>query len=143
LESAPGVRARENLRQLVPDSLRADHANFPGQRRHRRQRGRLDQPIQIGRKPHTPQQAEFVFREPGARIANGPHHVPLDVRPAAHEINDFAGERVLKQAIDGEVAALRILFRCAIAHRRGTPAIEVGRIGSKGRHFELVAGFQH
>jgi len=95
-QSGTGMRAREDLAQLIPDPFGADDLNLPGHRAHRRQCGRLDGKLQVTGKPDTPQQAQLVLCEPVPGIADAANQLALDVRAPVDEVEDLISQRIEK-----------------------------------------------
>ena len=59
------------------------------------------------------QDAHRVLAEARLGVADGAHHAPLDVAPTADPVEDLAVVEVVEEAVDGEVAAHRVLVRLA------------------------------
>ncbi len=113
---------RQHLAQLLADPLWRDRGGMRGSRAQRRQRGRFDLEVELGRQPHGTQQAEGVLVEALGRIADRAKDPPRQVAAAVGGIDQLehalaatapwrgaslrAG-RAIGQGIDGEVAPRR------------------------------------
>jgi len=80
--------SRENLDQFVTDTFGADNANLGCHLCDGSKRRGVNGKFQICRKSNGAQHSQLVFGEPLPRLANRPHHLPLNVRPPANIIND-------------------------------------------------------
>src|SRR5439155_10267777 len=83
------------------------------------------------------------FRESLRRITNGAHQFFVDIGAAADKIDHLLRDRIIKHSVDGEIAALRVLFRRRKMHSARMPSINVSVIGTKGRHLELKTVLHH
>lgn len=71
------------------------------------------------------EEAEGVFLEAGGGVADSAEDSGFEVSLAAYEVDDFVGEGVLEEAVDGEVAALGVFFRGRKFDGFGSAAIGV------------------
>jgi N6-L-threonylcarbamoyladenine synthase len=136
LEGAPCSPFGEHPGQLISDPFVADLAqarrqllDCPGGRG-------LQCKREAGSKAHSPQHAQFVFGEALAGVPDGTDQAGIQVVHAAHHVQDRVVGWVQHHAVDGEVAALYILFRTdGEAHCIRVPAVGVGAITAEGSDF--------
>lgn len=109
--------------------------------RHRLQgpmRLRLDRQPEPRGEPDGPEEPELVLGEPLLGHSDGPEDPGLQVRPAAHEIEDVARDRVEEHPVDGEIPTRRVLLGRAEAHLHRPAAVEVLPVGAEGGHLDLA-----
>ena len=143
VEPARGVRWAEQLKQLVADTLGAHLADGGGLLLYGGECLRLDLEPKLRREPHGAEQAQPVLTEALRRVANGTNALDLKIGLAADPVVQFAGERIVKQAVDGEVAPQGVLSRVGEAHAAGPSPVSVAALGAKGGHLVLVSGLEH
>ena len=131
----------EHLAEFLGNSLGAHHGDLPGHLVDGGGGGRFDGKAEAGRHPHRPHEPEFVLAKALARVADGPEDFRPQVVLTADKIQHPAGDRVEEHAVDGEIAALRVLLGAGVGDAVGAPAVEIGAVGAKGGHLNLVMGF--
>ena len=103
----------------------------------------FDSEVQHGGESHRAQKAQFIFSETLRRISDRAESAGFEVLAAADEVEHLSFDRIVEKAIDGEIPAFRISFRRGEAHASRMAAVEVGPIGTKGRHLVVAALFDH
>ncbi len=76
-------------------------------------------------------------------IADRADDAGAQIAHPAHQVDDPLAGRVEVHPADREVAPARVLLDRAEAHRRGTAAVDVGRVGAKSGDLERVAVDDH
>jgi hypothetical protein len=100
----------------------------------------LDPESQTRRKSHGPQHPQVILAEPHFRVPNRSHHLRIQVRASADEIQHLAAFRIHHQTVDGEVPPQDILPRVALKlHAGRPPPIGIIVVAAKGRHFHVYA----
>src|SRR5207237_5312004 len=74
---------------------------------------------------------------------NCAHQFGVDTGAAGHEIDHVLRHRIIKHSVDGEIATLCVLFGRRKMHGAGMSSVNVGVVGTKGRHLELKTVLQH
>src|SRR5438309_3439757 len=120
----------------------ADLVNARGHLVHRGECGWLDAVVETSREAYGAEHAQLIFRKSQRGVADGTDEVGVKVLAAADKIQDFPGNRIHQQAIDGEVAASNIFARIfAVTHLVGVPSIAVADVGAEGCYLNHV-GFR-
>src|ERR1700677_4184586 len=136
LEGALCPAFGEHPGQFIPDPFVAHLAHGRSRLLDCRGRRGLQVKGEAGRKAHPPQHAQFVFCEPVGGVPDGTDQAGIQVRHAAHHVQDGVVGWVQHHAVDGEVSTLYILFRAGgEAHRIRAPSVGVGHITAKGSDF--------
>lgn len=78
------------------------------------------------------EEAESVFFEAFLGVADGAEGARFEIGPAVDVVDDFAGEGILKEAVDGEVAALGVFLGRGEFNGFGAATVFVGAIGAEG-----------
>ncbi|MNQ83814.1 hypothetical protein D3C85_989160 [compost metagenome] len=113
-EGALGLSAEEQLEHFVEQARRGNLSQHGGQAADRRGAVLLDIETQLGGEARGPQHAHRVFLIALLGDADQPHQAIADVMHAVCVVEDALGGRVVIQRIDGEVAALGVVFQAAI-----------------------------
>lgn len=83
----------------------------------------------------------MIFAKTDFRVADGADKAALEIRAAADEIENFTGVRIHHEAIDGEIAADRVLAGAAFEmNAGGAAAVSVIAITAKRGHLDLRTG---
>ncbi len=144
LEGAPRPALGEHPGQLFTHPFAAHLAHCGRQLLDRPRGRRLQLEAEARGKADASQHAQFVFGEARAGVSDRAYQAGIQVFHAAHEVKDRipglprCGKhlRVQHHAVDGEVAALHILFRAVgESHRVRVPAVGIGAIAAKGGDF--------
>ncbi len=143
LEAAAGTTLGEDLHDLVADPLGRDVAERGRGGDDRRVGGRVDPESEPGREAHGAQHSQAVLGDAGAGVPDGADHAGTQVGDAADEVVHLAGQRILEERVDGEVAPAGIVARGAEVHRARPPAVDVGVVGAEGGHLEARAVLDH
>ena len=143
VESVRGVRRPEQFQQLVANSLGTHFADGGGVLLHDGERRRLDLEPKLHSEAHGAEQAQPVLAKALRRIADGADAPGLEVCLAADPVVQLVGERIVKQAVDGEVAPQGILACVGEADAAGSSAVGVVALGAEGSHLIFVAGLEH
>ncbi len=143
VEPARGVRRAEQFQQLIADALGAHFADGGGVLLHGGERRRGDLEPKLRGEAHGAEQPQPVLAEAFCRGADGADAPGLEVGPAADPVVHLVGERVVKQAVDGEVAPQGILARVGESHAAGAPTVGVVALSAEGGHLIFVAGLEH
>ena len=85
----------------------------------------------------------MVLVEAVVRISDRADNSGAQIAHPADQIDQAVGDRIVKHPADGEVAADRVFFDRAKAHRRRPASVVVFRIGAKRRDFEQVVVDHH
>ena len=139
LHALAAARRGEDSRKLLADAFRRDPVQQRSAIAQRRIGGGLDREAQPRGETHRPQQAQAVLLEARLRIADGADHARLEIRQPADEVDDLAGFRDFKQAVDGEIPALRIFLGCRERHALRTSSVLVAAVRAKGGDLHVVA----
>ena len=99
----------------------------------------IDGEIESGREAHRPQRPQAILAQAGRGVADGPDASRLEVRAAPDVIEDFAGEGVLEEPVDREVASSGVVLGIGEDHLVGVAPVGVDPIGPEGRHLDGVA----
>lgn len=138
LEGAACVALGKHFGELVADTLAADGGGFGGEAAHGGSCAGLELETEAGGEADAAKHAEMVLLETGVGLADGAHDAQVEVGKAAHVVDYGEAEEVgirqvasgvwgVKQkTVDGEIAALDILFGAGgVAHRIGMTAIGI------------------
>ena len=126
-------RIRSALISLMPGAAATDRR--PG-------RG-LDLKLQHGRETDRAQEPQTIFGEALRRLADRPNDCALEIGAAADEVDHGLVRRIVKHAVDREVAPARVFFRRGEVDFRRPPPVEISAIGAEGRDLDLEAVFHH
>ena len=138
-----GPSLHEEAPEFLADALRRDGGGGRGEFPHGREGRRVDGPAEARGEAHGPQHAQAVLGEALARLPHGSHDAPLDVLPAADEVEDLPRVGVLEQRVHGEVPAAGVLPRVAPeGDLVGAAAVGVGPLGAEGGDLDLRAGLR-
>src|SRR5690606_24695984 len=114
---------------LLTDAFTADAAQVRGMTPHGGDGGGIESEVESRGEAHGPQQAEIVLAETLLWVADGADDAGLKIAPAADVIDDAIlgcdGERILEEAVDGEVTASRVILRIGEGDAGGSPAVGV------------------
>ena len=114
--------------------------------------GRLDRPLRFGFEFHLErrheargaQHAQAVLGEAGGGIPHGPQDLLLEIREAAERVDQAVGEHVVRDGVDGEIAARQVVLDVVDeVHGVGASAVRVGRLPAQRRHLIGAAVEQH
>ena len=124
----------EHAGKFIADPLAADLVNLAGERADGRHSALFDREAEARGEADSAQHTQLVFLEAQPRIADGPHHSRFEVGAATDKVEhcavNVAGltqlQRIEQHAIDGEVAALNVLFGALReSDRVGMPAVGI------------------
>ena len=126
----------QHASQFVADPLTGDLMNLRGKFPNCLKRHWVNLIFETRRESHCPQHPQLVFAEPQLGIADSADNAGVQIVFAADEIQNFVGERIKQQPIDGEIATLHILLRIAAeANLIWMAPIAVSHIAAKSRNF--------
>ncbi len=114
LESALGPAGEEQLEHLVEQARRRDFPQQRGQPANRRGAVLFDLEVELGGETYRPQHPHRVFQITLLRIADQADQAIADVVNAIGVVQQPLAGDVEVQGIDGEVAALGVVFQAAI-----------------------------
>jgi hypothetical protein len=107
----------------------------------------LDREAEPRREAHGPEHAQVVFAEPLVGVADGADHAGPQVLAAADVVDDRVPrkfrQRVLEEAVDGEVAPPRVVLGVGELDLAGPPAVFVAPLEAEGGDLDLVAHQPH
>lgn len=84
------------------------------------------------------EEAEAVLGKAGERISDSPNDFGGKIGLAADIIEELLFERIVKHAVDGEVASLGVFLRGGEGDGGRAPSVEVGTVEAEGGDFENV-----
>ena len=102
--------AAEEAEGLLQQARRRRSAGFLHRALHRRVGARLDVEAQLAGEAHRAQDAHRVLAHADLGVADGADQPRVQVAPAADVVDHPALGDVVEQAVDGEVAAARVLL---------------------------------
>ncbi len=85
-----------------------------------------------------PKRAQFVFRDAVMWTADGANDPLFEILLTSHVVNGFVSSRIVKHAVDREVAAQCILLRRTELNMIRASTIGVAAIGSERSDFDLA-----
>ena len=93
----------------------------------------------------TAQHPQLVLAEPVSRIADAANDARIDVSTALDVVDHLQADRVVEQAVDGEITALRIFFGRAEADGIRVSPVAVALVAAERGDFDLprLAGPDH
>ncbi|MNZ78588.1 hypothetical protein D3C78_971680 [compost metagenome] len=152
VEGAFALAGEQQLEDLVEQACRGNVVEQAGQAADRRGAVLLDVEVQLGGEAHRTQHAHRVLEVTLLRIADQAHQAVADVVHAVGVVEDVLAGRVVVQRIDGEVAALGVVFLIAVdvvaqdapaLVARGEMAVLVvlalRMVGAEGGHLDDLA----
>ena len=107
-KGAARVAFRKHFEDLIADAFAADLVDLRCEFTNRGKGIGLDLVAETRSKANGAKHAEFVFRKAEFRSADGADDAALKVGLAADEVQNFAGDGIKQEAVDGEVAALNV-----------------------------------
>ena len=141
IEAAHACGGEEDFHQLVADALGAHVVNVASVFEDGGPCFGFDFKIEHCSETDGAEQAEFVFPESRDGIADGANEAGTEIGAARDVIYDFATNGIVKEAVDGEVAALGIGLRVAEGDFRGATTIHVCAVASKSGDLKVVSVF--
>ena len=140
-ESETRFALRKHLGKLVADAFAADLVDLWRECADRSESLGLNLIAKARGEANRAQQAQLVLSEAAIRIADGADNAGADIILAADVIEDaIAIERIHQETVDGEVAALDILFgSLGETDFAGVAAIGIGAIIAEGGDLYLAA----
>ena len=109
-----GIAGEEQLEHFVEQASRRNLVQQASQARDGRGAVLFDIEVELGGKTDGPQHAHRVFLVAFFRVANQANQAIADVMHAVSVIEDAFAAGIQVQGVDGEVAALGIVFQAAI-----------------------------
>ena len=97
---------------------------------------RIDREIEAGGEPNSSQHPKPVLVESIFWFTDRPKHFLFDIVPTAYKINDSAGDRMLKDAVDREITPKGISLCRTKTDAAGTTAVLVGEVRTERRDLE-------
>ena len=94
-------------------------------------------------KPDRAQKSQVILPEPLPGIADGAYHPGFEIAPPPHVIVDRTGKRVVKHAVDGEIAAERIMLCIGEHYPPGMAAVACADIGPERRDLKRNAALHN
>src|SRR6185437_4840953 len=142
LKAAPGIPFREDTHDFIADSLGGNSADETCLLLNSGKRSGFNGKFQTGGEAHCPKHAQVVFVKTQRGIADSPNDCGSQVRLSVYKIKNLPRERVLHEAVNGEIAPLRVQGR--IHHKAngvGTASVRVRALASKSGDLNLNAAF--
>jgi len=134
-----GVGGRQQLRELVPDPLGGDPAEFGGHAPHRVQGLRVDPEPELRGEAGRAEHPQRIVRERGLGRGRGADRLPREVRQAAERVGELVARHRDRHRVHREVAPLQIVDEAvAVPHDR-VAAHAVVRVRAEGGHLDLLA----
>lgn len=138
-----GVRSFQHPGDFLPDALAGDAAEFAGMSADRRSGAPFNAKIQPGGKTCGAEHPQVVLAEALGRVANGANQARTKVGHAADVIDDATAfaprprgwtldERILEQAVDGEVPPAGIVLSIGECDGIRSPAIGITQVFTEG-----------
>ena len=85
----------------------------------------------------------MVLLEAVVRISDRADNSGAQIAHPADQIDQSVGDRIIEHPVDSEVAADRVFFDCAKAHRRRPASVGVFGVSTEGRDFDRLVMVQH
>jgi hypothetical protein len=102
----------------------------------------LDVESKADRETDGPQQAQMILAEALFGIADGAYDLCREIGTAAGEIQNFTGEGIEQECVDGEIAAQDILSGIRFeGNAFRMPAVAIFKVAAKGGDFNLPVSF--
>jgi hypothetical protein len=137
-EATAGGAFGEELGKFFADALGGNDVNFLRMLANGGEGCGFDGVVEACGEAHGAEHTEFVFGETPGGLADGADDFGGEIGAAADEVEDFAGIVAHEQAVDGEVAALDVLFGClGIDDLVGMAAVGVADVGTERGDFDL------
>src|SRR5208337_3523878 len=144
LETLPGLPLGENLQNLVTDALGAHLADLHRLFSYGFLRRCIQREFQTRRKAHRAQHAQAVFAETLIRVADGANPARADIGLPAHIIDYLLLQRIVEEAVNGEVASQDVLLRSfCVPDLTRMPPVGVASITAERRHFHVAFLARH
>ena len=89
-----------------------------------------------GREPHRPEHPQLVLGEAVGGRSDGADHPLGEVFLPAHEVDHPPFQRIVEQAVDGEVAAGGVFLGGTEGDAVGMPAVAIDGVLAKGGHLD-------
>ena len=136
IESASGIGAREDLDQFVSNPLGGDDIRGWGELAEGSPGGGIDGKAELHGKADGTKEAETIFGKSGHGISDRANDFGREVGLARDIVEELVLQRVKKHSVDGEVAALGVLFGGGEGDGGGPAPIVVGAVDPEGGDFE-------
>lgn len=136
VEAGLTIRGEPDAVEFVADAFGADFGNQGSGLLEGGPGGGFDGEAEGGGEADGAEEAEVVFLESGGGLANGADELGFEVGLAVDVVDERAGFGVVEEAVDGEIAALGILFWSGIGDGFGAAAIAIGAVGAEGGDFD-------
>jgi hypothetical protein len=143
IKSPEAIRGEQNLAEFVADPLRADRMNLGSQLKEGAPGSRINGESESGCEADGTEQAELILGKALGGIANGPDEMILKIISSSHIIEYLLLDRVIEEAVDGEIPSVRITFGIGVVDALGMASVVVGTISPEGGHLKLGAPLQH
>src|SRR5262249_27065031 len=89
------------------------------------------------RKTNGADHPQFVFSEPGRRVADRADQALAQINLAADKIDNLPGKRIEKHAVDREIAAFGVFLRRTESNLIRMAAVAVADVLTERGHFDL------
>jgi hypothetical protein len=137
-EAAAGVAFSKELGEFFADAFGGDNVDFIRVQADGGEGCGFDGVVEARGEADGAEHAEFVFGEAPGGLADGADDSGGEIGASADEVENFAGVVAHEEAVDGEIAALDILFgSLGIDDLIGMAAIGIADIGAEGGDFDL------
>ena len=127
----------EHTAHLFGNPFCTDDGQFGGVFKQRRKRLAFDRKVECRSKSNGSQHAQFVFGDALVGVANRPNQFPLQIVAAVDVVDVLAGERIVKQTVDGEITPPSVLFSRTEGNVIRMPAIGLIGITTKRGDVDL------
>lgn len=132
-ESAAGGAFGKELGEFLADAFRRNNMDCSRVHADGGEGFGFDGVVEACSKAHGAEHPEFVFSETARRFADRANDPGGEIGAAADEVEDFAGVVAHEEAVDGEIAALDVLFGCfGVDDLIGMAAVGIAEVGTKG-----------
>ena len=132
---------RDDLVELVSNAFRAHFLQQAGMDLHGLPGGRIDLEASPNGEADCTQQSQGVFLESRLGISDRSNDLRLQVGPSPDMVQDLAGQGVLEEPIDAEVASLGVFLCIGESDALGVASVEIWAVAAKGGDLKLVSTF--
>ena len=143
IESANARGVGENFDEFIADALGA-HGSDLRRSLHQGPPGfGFDLESQRGREPHAADEPQLVLGEARMGIADAAEDACAEVRLAADEVEDLAGEGIEEQAVHCEIPPSCVALGVREGNRLRVATIAIRAVRAEGGDLKFPAVFQH
>ena len=133
----------ENFYEFIADALGAHSGDLRRSLEQGPPSFGFDFESQRGRESNAADEPQFVLGEASAGIADAAKDARSEVRLAADEVEDLAGEGIEEKAINREIPPSRIALGVRERHGLRVASITIGPVGAEGGDLKFSPVFQH